>query len=316
MKSLIDYTPAPSSDWAYLDRFFALLSEENLTVRRANVPTGSIDLQSRIITIPNFATDDKDIFLLMGSHEVSHALHTPPNWCHDEIGKVKNALLRDCLNIVEDIRIERLIRRKFPGFVPVYVRAYKKLLSNNFFSTNKWSDFKIHDKVNAYAKLGSSLDQPMTDRDMAVYRLVSDVKTFSDVIVKAKFLYDLVKAEESVTKGRTASNIADDLISELMDKMLKSDDRDSRDSSDEFENISSVDELNSIMGSEESSDEESLSKTDAEIRKAEDAATDNMFSPQYVEVKSSSTYSSVAPWLKSSGSGLNVNLGDYLTSTY
>ena len=84
-KTLIDYVPQTKQDWAYLDKFFALLAEEKITVVRRPTSTASFDTKRRIVTIPNYATEDKDIFLLMGSHEVSHALNTPIEWCHDEV---------------------------------------------------------------------------------------------------------------------------------------------------------------------------------------------------------------------------------------
>ena len=72
-KDLYEYVPTKKEEWAYLDRFFALLAEENLTVVRRNVSTASINMHTRVITIPNYAVADKDVFLVMGSHEVSHA---------------------------------------------------------------------------------------------------------------------------------------------------------------------------------------------------------------------------------------------------
>ena len=193
---LFDYVPV-KEDWRYLDLFFGLLAGENLTVRRCNAKTASIDLKSRVIMIPNFATEDKDILLLMGSHEVSHALNTPRNWCHDELNKVRNARLRMCINIVEDIRIEKLIRRKFPGFVTVYQRAYKKLFASDFFSLKSWNSFGIADKVNAYAKLGKLLPQKLTPHEMCVYRYIAKAESFQDVLVRAFYLYDMTSKVEN-----------------------------------------------------------------------------------------------------------------------
>ena len=198
-KDLYEYVPAKKDEWSYLDRFFALLAEENLTVVRSNVSTASINLKTRVITIPNYAVSDKDVFLVMGSHEVSHALNTPREWAHDEVGKIRNGEMRDCINIVEDIRIEKLIRTKFPGFVAVYQRGYRKLMQTEHFSTDMWDSFNICDRVNAKAKLGSFLDKEMTQFEESVYHYVTtNLHTFKDTLRAATFLHKILKMEDKI----------------------------------------------------------------------------------------------------------------------
>ena len=198
-KDLYEYVPAMKDEWSYLDRFFALLAEENLTVVRSNVSTASINLKARVITIPNYAVGDKDVFLVMGSHEVSHALNTPREWAHDEVGKIRNGEMRDCINIVEDIRIEKLIRTKFPGFVAVYQRGYRKLMQTEHFNTDMWDSFNICDRVNAKAKLGSFLDKEMTQFEESVYHYVTtNLHTFKDTLRAATFLHKILKMEDKI----------------------------------------------------------------------------------------------------------------------
>ena len=203
-KDLYEYVPAKKDEWAYLDRFFALLAEENLTVVRASVTTASINMHTRVITIPNYAVTDKDVFLVMGSHEVSHALNTPREWAHDEVGKIRNGEMRDCINIVEDIRIEKLIRNKFPGFVGVYQRGYRKLMQTEHFSTDMWDSFNICDRVNAKAKLGSFLDKELTQFEESVYRYVTtNLHTFKDTLRGATFLHKILKMEDKIKALQT-----------------------------------------------------------------------------------------------------------------
>lgn len=201
-RDLFEYTPATGNDWSYLDKFFGLLAEENLTVRRSKkAKTASINTATRVITIPDFSTADKDTFLMFGSHEVSHALHTPPNWSHSLLEQnMHNGTLRMCFNVVEDIRIEKLIRNKFPGFAAIYVRAYAKLLNSNWFSLNHFDRFNIADRINVKAKLGKNMPFELNDFDDGVYRYVSSCMTFDDVIEKSCFLYKLVVAEKNKRK--------------------------------------------------------------------------------------------------------------------
>lgn len=201
MSDLLKYEKQAAADWSYFDKFASLLAEKQLyIVRSKSAPTAYINLNTNTITVPYFCIDDKDTFLLMLAHEVSHAMHTPPDWykIHNE-GHISlinsDRLMNICLNIVEDIRIERLIRRKFPGFVSTFVRGYQKLLGSDFFSLDAWDEFKIHDRVNAYAKLNKNLPYALTDREMSIYRYVADTETFDDVREKARYLYNIVKEE-------------------------------------------------------------------------------------------------------------------------
>jgi hypothetical protein len=174
-----------------------------------------LELCARIvIAIPNYAVADKDVFLVMGSHEVSHALNTPREWAHDEVGKIRNGEMRDCINIVEDIRIEKLIRNKFPGFVGVYQRGYRKLMQTEHFSTDMWDVFNICDRVNAKAKLGSFLDKELTQFEESVYRYVTtNLHTFKDTLRGATFLHKILKMEDKIKALQTQiSSIDDDAV--------------------------------------------------------------------------------------------------------
>lgn len=201
MSDLLKYEQAAKQEWSYFDKFASLLAEKQMNiVRSATAKTASIDLRTGSITIPFFSVEDKDMFLLFLSHEVSHALHTPIDWYaqhnrEDNSSKQSERLLNICTNIVEDIRIEKLIRRKFPGFVDVYNRAYYKLLGMDFFSINRWEDFKIHDRINAHGKLGKFLQYNLSTHDLAVYKYLAQAETFDDVLPRARYLYELTKNE-------------------------------------------------------------------------------------------------------------------------
>ena len=100
-----------------------LMATENLVVEERNVPTAYFDIKSRILTVPilngnlsNYLYD-----LLLG-HEVGHALETPATGWHDSIFDHK--VNKDILNVCEDVRIEKKIKRKFPGLKVSFIRGY------------------------------------------------------------------------------------------------------------------------------------------------------------------------------------------------
>lgn len=230
---MTELTKNTKNDWAYLDKFFGMLAEENIrVVRSSNARTASFNTESRVITIPPIALNDKDIFLVMGSHEVAHAIWTPVDWykvhnSNDNTttpGTPKTRLIQTCMNIVEDIRIERLIRRRYPGFVAVYNRGYEKLMGVDFFSVDHWNKFKIHDRINAYAKLGNLLPVKLTPKEMCVYKYVQATKSFDDVVARAEFLANMVEAEFCSTPGENvdksqASDLTDEDISDIIEAM-------------------------------------------------------------------------------------------------
>jgi len=39
------------------------------------------------------------------------------------------------LNVVEDARIEKLIKRKYPGLSQSFIKGYRDLIANDFFKT-------------------------------------------------------------------------------------------------------------------------------------------------------------------------------------
>ena len=70
-------------------------------------------------------------------HEVGHALFTPDeNWLE------KVAVPPQFVNVVEDARIEKLMKRKYMGLAKTFFRGYQELNDEDFFSI---SDESISD---------------------------------------------------------------------------------------------------------------------------------------------------------------------------
>lgn len=186
------------ADYEYLDVFLKILAGENLTVIHSpRFCTAYCDVENRVIGIPEFATESKDILLLFSAHEVGHALFTPRLRSHKELeALIKNREFFSCLNIVEDIRQEKLLRNSFRGLQRSFLKGYKQLLDRDFFGDlSDPSQLTIADRVNLMGKLAKECPVQVSTYDIAVYRYVRAAKTFSDAIIRAKYLYELVKAE-------------------------------------------------------------------------------------------------------------------------
>lgn len=123
-----------------------LASENVMLAIQENLPTASFDLNSRIIRIPRYMFDDEEFTTMVIAHEVAHCLLTPRDDWKDWIRKIKEdpnitdeqkKYAKSCLNIIEDVRIDKLIQRKYPGLKKYYQKSTKFIVSTDFFHIKK-----------------------------------------------------------------------------------------------------------------------------------------------------------------------------------
>jgi len=104
-----------------------LLASEDITViHGADAPTASFDVKNRVLTLPCWTNMSNSLYDMLVGHEVSHALYTPNSdsdgWFQIEaLAKsldMPASTVKMYANIVEDARIERMIKSKFPGLPP------------------------------------------------------------------------------------------------------------------------------------------------------------------------------------------------------
>ena len=109
-----------------------LLAGENIDVQHQNVQTASFDVKNRVLTLPMWENMTNELYDMLVGHEVAHALFTPAGM--DPLMEAVNSInardfngAKDCLNIVEDARIERLMKNKFPGLVRDFRMGYDQM---------------------------------------------------------------------------------------------------------------------------------------------------------------------------------------------
>ena len=56
-----------------------LLATEDLVVENRNVSTASFDVLNRVLTLPMWKKASNSVYDMLVSHEVGHALFTPPD---------------------------------------------------------------------------------------------------------------------------------------------------------------------------------------------------------------------------------------------
>ncbi len=169
-----------------------LLATENVEVQHNNVKTASFNLVDRILTIPVFKNPKGAVYDMLIAHEVSHALHTPQKeWQKCLEGEDNLLEIKDYINIIEDIRIDKMIQKKYPGVVQDYLDGFKILWNDDFFGArdkNLDTELQLADKINLYYKSSKTLPFDFDNAEMLFVNMVNECVTFADVIEAAKKL--------------------------------------------------------------------------------------------------------------------------------
>jgi len=175
-----------------------LLASENITVSHQQVKTAYFDLKNRTMVLPIWKDMDGDLYDLLTGHEVGHALNTPEHGWHDQVA-TSSKKYKDFLNVIEDARIEKLVKRKFPGLAKSFSRAYAGLYERDFFGIKKLGDLNklnLIDRINLRFKLGAHVVVEFNDFERDIVREVENVETWEQVVDIAQRVYDYVKEHE------------------------------------------------------------------------------------------------------------------------
>jgi hypothetical protein len=189
-----------------------LLAQENLTVVHSKVPTAYFDTKSRTLTLPIWSDMDGDLYDLLCGHEVGHALETPEKGWHDAIvpdGDMKKIdhALKGYLNVLEDCRIEKKIKNRYPGLRVSFYRAYQGLHEKNFFEARgkDLTQYGLIDRINLHFKMGSFIAVPFSEAEKSVVQRVENLETWEQVEALARELLaqakrDLEGKQEQIRK--------------------------------------------------------------------------------------------------------------------
>ena len=222
-----------------------LMATENLTIEQRKVSTASFNVKDRVLVIP--ILDEKispvvmDLFM---GHEVGHALYTPL----EGLMKSKDeGIISSILNVVEDSRIERKIKYKYPGLKNCFIKAYGELVEKDFFGTNDkdLNELNFIDRVNMHCKGGASLAIRFSDEERELLNDVESTETWEEVVEVTKRIIEFMEAqeEEQEINIQIITNENGDIGEDLQQSSLD-------------ENSESYDEDNDFSGNSDSDDGE------------------------------------------------------------
>jgi len=171
-----------------------LLATEDLVVEHKKVPTACFNVHTRVLTLPLWEKASGIVYDLLVGHEVGHALFTP-----DEDWTEKAKVPPQFVNVVEDARVEKLMKRKYAGLAKTFYNGYKELNEEDFFQIEKEdiSLLNLADRANLFFKIGNYVYIPIEDgEEREIVNLISASETFSDVLIAAEELYKYCKKEK------------------------------------------------------------------------------------------------------------------------
>ncbi len=191
-----------------------LMSTENIGVTYGNVETAYFNVETRTLMIPNWEGLSEIESSLLIAHEIGHALYTPSDsWksAIDEMGPN----FKGYLNIVEDARIEKAVKTKFPGTKQIFYFGYQKLSERANIFPKDLSIYTFVDIINAHYKLmGPILGIKLNEAHRYFIDKIDNIVSFDDAVTVAKELFEYSKGqglhdEENLnkeTRRTTSSN--------------------------------------------------------------------------------------------------------------
>jgi hypothetical protein len=205
-----------------------LLATENITVVRSRVRTASFDIKSRVLTLPNWKDMTPEIDDMLRGHEVGHALFTDESYIEPIM---ENRKIASYLNVIEDVRIEKLLKRKYPGIRKSMNEGYRQLNEKDFFGVSKIPNLEmlnLIDRINLYYKAGYSCGVTFSSEEKLFVVRAEKTETVDEVIALANDIYAFSK-EQAEKRRKEAQETPEDL------EDLEEYDGDDADDVDDFE---------------------------------------------------------------------------------
>lgn len=247
-----------------------LMATENITVEQKPIHTAYFDVLNRILVVPtldeNISPELYDLFM---GHEVGHALYTPADGMKKAKEENQNMSI---INVVEDARIEKKIKYKYPGLKNSFVKAYQELMDRDFFETKEkdLNQMNLIDRINMHFKGGATLAIRFNEEERELVKAVDTTETYDDVVEVSKRILDYMKQNmQEITQIQFDDTVegdedfgADDIKAQTGENFDNSDDGTEQIRSKKSEKTEEEDE-----SEEESSD--GSSKNDKSLKKQE-----------------------------------------------
>lgn len=184
-----------------------LLATENITViQDAKAQTAYFDLKTRVLALPVWKDMTNSQYDMLIGHEVGHALFTPNGnggWVDTAKtiaadggfpnNPVAERAAQTMLNVVEDARIERLVKDRYPGLRRDFFSAYSDFHGKrDIFGLRgvDLSKLSLSDRLNLHFKIGPFQPIPFSTAERSFITRMEAAVTWTDVVAIARDLFN------------------------------------------------------------------------------------------------------------------------------
>ena len=170
-----------------------LLATEDLVVEHKKVETACFNVHTRVLTLPMWEKASNIVYDLLVGHEVGHALFTP-----DEDWIKTRKVPPQFVNVTEDARVEKLMKRRYAGLAKTFYGGYKELSDEDFFQLGDEDIDKMNlaDRANLYFKIGNFLSLDFTVEEQQIIDQIGAAETFAEALDAAEALYKYCKQKK------------------------------------------------------------------------------------------------------------------------
>ena len=169
-----------------------LLATEDIVVEHKQVDSAQFNVRTRVLILPLWDKASNDVYDMLVGHEVGHALFTP-----DEDWWLEFDIPQTFVNVVEDARIEKLMKRKYMGLAKSFYKGYSELHDKDFFELDGQdiNSLNLADRANLHFKLSSILPVSFSSTEKPIIDLIQNAETFTETLSAAEALYNFCKQE-------------------------------------------------------------------------------------------------------------------------
>ena len=166
-----------------------LLATEDLIIENKQVETAMFNVETRVLTLPMWDAEE-NVYDMLVAHEVGHALFTPNR-------DPRKGIPQTFLNVTEDARIEKLMKRKYEGLPKTFYGGYNQLYKDDFFDLVgvDIDRMNLADRINLHFKIGPFMGIQFNEEEQIIVDATANAETFEDAEDAAEMLYNYCKQE-------------------------------------------------------------------------------------------------------------------------
>lgn len=196
-----------------------LMAQENITVVHRNTKTAMFDTKKRVLILPNWDNVSDSLYDLLVGHEIGHALETPRldlilKEIVNSIDSKNPRGIQSLINIVEDARIEKLVKIRYPGMRRSFIEGYADLVARGFFGDNcsqgRFEAYSFIDRINLHFKLGSAAIIDFSTKEQPYIDQIAACETWDEVIQAVRDVYAFCKEQSQTAQDHDSGEDSDE----------------------------------------------------------------------------------------------------------